>query len=64
MATEAQQRARNKWNREHRDKQKIYNYRSHTKTFISDYATSKDIEEIEKLLQQRKQLLNEQTQDK
>ena len=55
MATEAQQRARNKWNHEHRDKQKIYNYRSHTRTFI---------EEIEKLLQQRKQLLNEQTQDK
>lgn len=64
MATEAQQRARNKWNHEHRDKQKIYNYRSHTRTFISDYATSKDIEEIETLLQQRKQLLNEQTQDK
>lgn len=64
MATEAQQRARNKWNHEHRDKQKIYNYRSHTKTFISSYANSKDIKEIEKLLQQRKAFLKEQTQDK
>lgn len=64
MATDPQRKARDKWNRTHRDKQKIYNYRSHTKTFINSYANSKDIKEIEKLLQQRKAFLKEQTQDK
>lgn len=64
MATESQRKARNKWNQKNKDKQKIYNYRSHTKTFINSYANSKDIKEIEKLLQQRKAFLKEQTQDK
>ena len=55
--TDPQRKARDKWNRAHRDKQKIYNYRSHAKTFIISYADNKDIKELEKLLQERKQLL-------
>lgn len=60
MATGPQRKARDKWNRTHRDKQKIYNYRSHAKTFIISYADNKDIKELEKLLQERKRLLKDQ----
>lgn len=60
MATEAQRRARNKWNKKNKAKQKIYNYRSNAKSFIKDFATNKDIEELEKLLQERKQTLKDQ----
>lgn len=58
--TDPQRKARDKWNRTHRDKQKIYNYRSHAKTFIISYADNKDIKELEKLLQERKRLLKDQ----
>lgn len=60
MATEAQRRARSKWNQKHKEEQKIYALRSSAKRFIKDYASDKDIKELEKLLQERKQFLKYQ----
>ena len=60
MATEAQRRARNKWNQKHKEERKIYVLRSSAKRFIKDYASDKDIKELEKLLQERERLLKDQ----
>lgn len=59
MATDAQKRARDKWNREHAKQSRIYSIRSTTKRFIKEYATEKDISDLRKLLDQREQVLHD-----
>lgn len=56
--TEAQLRAAKKYQAKHKDKQKIYNYRSTARRFIKEYATAKDIAEFKKLLAQRRRELD------
>lgn len=64
MTTEAQRRARDKWNKKHKEEQKIYTLRSNAKRFIKDHASDKDIKELEKLLQERERLLKDQANNK
>lgn len=59
MATEAQKRARDKWNQENKAKKKVYSYRSYTRKFIKEMATLDDIEKIKQLLAEREQELQE-----
>lgn len=57
MATEAQKKARDKWNKKNKEKSKAYNYKSRGKSFILDYATSKDLDEYESYIAQRREQL-------
>ena len=60
MATGAQKRARDKWNKKHASQSKVYSLRSTAKRFIKEYATNKDITDLRALLDERaKQLENE-----
>ncbi|QNQ84227.1 hypothetical protein FP435_07255 [Lactobacillus sp. PV037] len=60
MATEAQKRARNKWNAKNKEKAKKYSYKSMAKNFIINYAQSKDLEDLEDFIKQRKEVLKEE----
>ena len=57
MATEAQKKARDKWNKKNKEKSKAYNYKSRGKSFILDYDTSKDLDEYESYIAQRREQL-------
>lgn len=57
MATEAQKKARDKWNKKNKEKSKAYNYKSRGKSFILDYATLKDLDEYENYIAQRREQL-------
>lgn len=56
MATESQKKARDKWNKKNK-KSKIYNYKSRGKSFILNYASSKDLDEYESYIAQRREQL-------
>lgn len=57
MATEAQIKANHKYLKRNPDKRRLYQYRSNAKTFIKKYATLKDLDDLQKLIeQQRKEL--------
>lgn len=60
MATEAQKKARDKWNKKNKEKSKAYNYKSRGKSFILDYATSKDLDEYESYIAQRREQLKKE----
>ncbi len=57
--SEAQARARDKWNEKNKAKKKVYSYRSYTRKFIKEMATIDDIQEIKQLLAEREQELQE-----
>ena len=47
MVSEAQQRAKKKWDDKNRDKNRIYRYRSYARKFIRDLATDDDLKELQ-----------------
>ncbi|MCD2256354.1 hypothetical protein ACNAN0_02790 [Agrilactobacillus fermenti] len=51
--TEAQKRAKKKWNEKNKAKAKLYTYRSTTKTFIETLADLNDLQELKQLIAQR-----------
>ena len=50
MATDAQRRARDKWNSTHKEKMNKYSYKSTDKNFIINYSDLKDLEELKALI--------------
>ena len=52
MVSEAQQRAKKKWDDKNKDKNRIYRYRSYARKFIRDLATDDDLKELEELITQ------------
>lgn len=59
MATEAQKRARDKWNEKNKAKKKVYSYRSYTRKFIEEMATIDDIKQIKEMITKREKELQE-----
>ncbi|MCC4396339.1 hypothetical protein LMC00_10365 [Limosilactobacillus reuteri] len=53
MVSEAQQRAKKKWDDKNKDKNRIYRYRSYARKFIRDLATGDDLKELDKLIHKR-----------
>ena len=53
MVSEAQQRAKKKWDDKNKDKNRIYRYRSYARKFIRDLATDDDLKEWQELIDKR-----------
>ena len=53
MVSEAQQRAKKKWDDKNKDKNRIYRYRSYARKFVRDLATEDDLKELRKLIEDR-----------
>ena len=53
MVSEAQQRAKKKWDDKNKDKNRIYRYRSYARKFIRDFATDDDLKELQELIDKR-----------
>lgn len=52
--TEAQKRAKEKYNEKNREKTRYYSYKATAKSFIRNNATLKDLEEIKTLIEEIK----------
>lgn len=53
MVSEAEKRAKQKWNSKNKDKNRVYRYRSYTRKFIRDLATADDLKELQKMIYDR-----------
>lgn len=53
MVTEAQARAKKKWNEKNKEKNRIYRYKSYARKYINDIATQDDLEELQQIIQKR-----------
>lgn len=51
--SEAQQRAKKKWDSKNKDKNRVYRYRSYARKFIKDIATEDDLKELRKMIDER-----------
>lgn len=49
--TEAQKRAKQKYNEKNKEKTRYYSYKASAKSFIRNNATLEDLEDIEKLIE-------------
>ncbi|MFD1672874.1 hypothetical protein ACFQ5M_12245 [Agrilactobacillus yilanensis] len=52
--SDARKKANKKWDDQNQDKKRIYRYRSYSRKFIRDLADMDDLEELEKLITDRK----------
>lgn len=52
--TEAQKRAKEKYNEKNREKTRYYSYKATAKSFIRNNATLEDLEEIKNLIEEIK----------
>ncbi|MCW6080580.1 hypothetical protein [Clostridium sporogenes] len=57
MTKNKQTEANKKWYNKNKDYAKYLNKRSHTKSFIKNFATLEDLEELKDLIEQRKEEL-------
>lgn len=57
MVTDARKRANNKWDKNNKERLLYLNKRSTTKNFILKLATEEDLENIEKYVVERKNIL-------
>lgn len=57
--SEAKRRANDKWNQKNKDKQIIYSTHAASRRFIRDFATTKDLDELDELIKQRRLTLKE-----
>ena len=55
--TKAQARATAKYKAKHPTKTKAYQAKSYAKRFIREYATSKDLDELDKLIRDRRRAM-------
>lgn len=55
--SEAQLKANRRWKNKNRDKQRNYQYGSYTRKFIREIANEKQLNELEILIKERKNLL-------
>lgn len=53
MVSEAQKRAKQKWDNNNKEKTRIYRYRSYARKFIRDLATDDDLRELQKMIAER-----------
>ncbi|MBB1080235.1 hypothetical protein H5S09_02705 [Limosilactobacillus sp. STM2_1] len=53
MVSEAQKRAKKKWDDKNKDKNRVYRYRSYARKFIRDLATDDDLKELRKIIDER-----------
>ena len=51
MVSEAEKRAKKKWDGKNKDKNRVYRYRSYARKFIRDIATDDDLKELQQLIQ-------------
>lgn len=56
--TEAQKRAKEKYNEKKPEKKRYYSYKATAKSFIKNHATFKDLEELKSLIEEKEKLLN------
>lgn len=55
--SEARRKANKKWDDKNKDKKKLYQYRSTAKSFIKKMASNDDLDELEKLIIERRKEL-------
>ena len=55
--TKSQARATAKYKAKHPTKTKAYQAKSYAKRFIREYATSKDLDELERFIRDRRQVI-------
>ena len=53
MVSEAEKRAKKKWDGKNKDKNRVYRYRSYARKFIRDLATDDDLKELQELIHKR-----------
>ena len=53
MVSDAQKRAKQKWDSKNKDKNRVYRYRSYARKFIRDLATDDDLRELQKMIGKR-----------
>ncbi|GAA0081395.1 hypothetical protein UT300006_20200 [Clostridium sp. CTA-6] len=58
--TNKQTEANKKWYDKNKDHAKYLNKRSHTRSFIINFATLEDLEELQKLIEERKESLKQE----
>lgn len=46
-------KANKKWNDKHKDKQRIYRYRSYARKYVRDIATDDDLKELRQMIDNR-----------
>lgn len=51
--SEAQQRAKKKWDSKNKDRNRIYRYRSYARKFVKDLANDDDLKELQSLIHNR-----------
>ena len=56
--SEARRKANKKWDDKNKDKKKIYQYRSYARSYITKMATAEDLDELVKLIDERRKELN------
>ena len=60
MVSEAQKRARDKWNKKNKERKKIIDLRSSCKRYIREFATVDDLQDLQQLINEREKQLTEQ----
>lgn len=58
MTSEAHKRANKKWKDNNKDRQRVYQYRSYARSYITKMATTEDLDELVKLIDERRKELN------
>lgn len=53
MVSDAQKRAKQKWDSNNKEKNRIYRYRSYARKFVRDLATDDDLRELQKMISER-----------
>lgn len=53
MVSEAKRKANDKWNKKNKDKQRVYLYRSHAKTFVREIASNDDLKKLRKMIDEK-----------
>ncbi|RHW48713.1 hypothetical protein [Lactobacillus bombicola] len=55
--TEAKKRANKKWDAKNKERKNYLNYRSQAKSFIRRFATQEDLDELDKLIAEKRKNL-------
>lgn len=55
--SEAKKRANKKWDEKNKDRKKYLVYRSQAKSFIRRFATKEDLDELEKIIAEKRKKL-------
>ena len=53
MVSDSQKRAKQKWDSNNKEKNRIYRYRSYARKFVRDLATDDDLRELQKMISER-----------